>query len=93
MKTSKDLEEYQKNFVIFLKNKFCNPFMVDNKKVSRNIYAKKSDVGTSTLTRITDGEGYDVPLSTIYKLCKFENITLGDLLVEFENASKDTSNE
>lgn len=93
MKTSKDLEEYQTNFVNFLKNKFCSPFIIDNKEVSRNIYAKKSDIGTSTLTRITDGEGYDVPLSTIYKLCKFENITLGDLLVEFENASKDDINE
>ncbi|MFD2903805.1 hypothetical protein D3C87_1357500 [compost metagenome] len=89
MKTSEELEEYQKNLVNFLKNKFCDPYKIDNKKVSRNMYAEKSDIGSSTLTRITDGLGYDVPLSTLFKLCKFEKISLADLFVEFENTNKD----
>ncbi|MFB2120817.1 helix-turn-helix domain-containing protein [Parapedobacter sp. 2B3] len=74
---------YQKNLVQFLKNKFCSPYKVGGKQVTRNVYAEKCDVARATLTRITNGDGYDVPISTIYKLCTFEDITVKDFFTEF----------
>lgn len=89
MNTTKELEDYQYYLVNFLKNKFCEPYKINKKEVSRNIYAKASHIGPSTLTRIKEGNGYDLPLSTIYKFCKFENISVADLLFEFEQHLKE----
>lgn len=86
MARNEELEAYQQNLVEFLKDKFCSPYKVDGKEVTRNVYAEKCDVAGSTLTRIKEGNGYDVPTSTIYKLCKFEDISLKDFFAEFEAA-------
>lgn len=84
MARNEELDAYQQNLVQFLKDKFCSPYKVDGKEVTRNVYAEKCDVAGSTLTRIKEGNGYDVPTSTIYKLCKFEDISLKDFFAEFE---------
>lgn len=83
MSKKEELEEYQKNLVQFLKNKFCSPYKVAGKEVTRNVYADQCGVAGSTLTRIKEGNGYDVPISTIYKLCAFEDITVKDFFTEF----------
>lgn len=85
MNRKEELDTYQQSLVQFLKAKFCSPYKVDGKEVTRNVYAKKCDVAGSTLTRIKEGNGYDVPISTIYKICKFENVTVKDFFAEFED--------
>lgn len=85
MPRKEELEDYQKYLVQFINIKFCSPYKVDGKEVSRNTYAKKCDVAGSTLSRIKNAEGYDVPISTIYKLCKFENLSIKDFFIEFED--------
>lgn len=85
MPRKEELEDYQNYLVQFINTKFFAPYKVDGKEVSRNTYAKKSDVAGSTLSRIKNGEGYDVPISTIYKLCKFENLSIKDFFTEFED--------
>lgn len=89
MKSTKELEEYQKKLVEFIKNKFCSPYKVNGLQVSRNIYAEKSDISGSTLTRIKEGNGYDLPISTIYKLCVFEKISLKQFFTDFEEYLKE----
>lgn len=79
-----DINEFQTCFVQFLKNKFCSPYKLNGKEISRNIYSRVNGISGATLTRLNEGKGYDVPLSTIYKLCKSENITISDLFKEFE---------
>ncbi len=79
-----ELELYQYNLVQFLKNKFLSPYKIDGIEVSRDKYAEESDVSQGTISRLRKGEGYDVPTSTIFKLCKFENIKMVDLYIEFE---------
>lgn len=83
MSEKKDLDTYQRQLVQFIKNKFCSPYKIDSKKVSRNDYAKKSGISKGTLSRLNDGNGYDVPISTIYKLCNFENVSVKDFFTEF----------
>ncbi len=84
MDRKEELDAYQKSLVRFLDRKFCSPYQVEGKEVSRNIYAERCDIAGSTLTRIKNREGYDVPISTIYKFCDFENIKVKDLFIEFE---------
>lgn len=83
MAEKEELDAYQKNLVRFLKKKFCSPYMIAGEEVTRNVYADKCGVAGSTLTRIKEGNGYDVPISTIYKFCKFENIYIKDFFSEF----------
>lgn len=84
MPRKKEIEHFQKHLVQYMNNKFFSPYKVDGKEVSRNIYAKKCNVAGSTLTRIKNSEGYDVPISILYKLCKFENISLKEFFIDFE---------
>jgi DNA-binding Xre family transcriptional regulator len=84
MDTKEQIELFQRNFIHFLKRKFCSPYKIGGKEVSRNDYAKKSGISRGTLTRVNQGNPYDMPISTIYKLCEFENITMASLLKEFE---------
>lgn len=86
MSEKDELDTYQHQLVKFLKNKFCSPYKIDRKEVSRNEYAKESGISKGTLSRLNDGKGYDVPISTIYKLCNFECISLKDFFAEFEAA-------
>lgn len=89
MKNTEKLVDYQRNLVIFIKINFFSPYKVDKIEVSRNVYAEKSDISGSTLTRIKEGIGYDIPISTLYKLCKHEKISLKQFFEEFEKSLKD----
>ncbi|WP_149912702.1 MULTISPECIES: helix-turn-helix domain-containing protein [Sphingobacterium] len=80
------IEAYQRSFIEFLKKKFCSPYKISGNEVSRNDYANKSGISRGTLTRINDGSPYDIPLSTIYKLCTFENISVPELFQEFDKS-------
>ena len=84
MPRKKEIEHFQKHLVQFINIKFCTPYKVDGKEVSRNTYAKKCNVAGSTLSRIKNSEGYDIPISILYKLCTFENISLKDFFRDFE---------
>ncbi len=85
MNSSDKIDSYLQELVDFLKIKFCSPYKINGKKVSRNFYAEKSGISQGTLSRLSKGKGYDVPISTIYKFCKFENIKLKDFFLEFED--------
>ena len=84
MNRKEEIDSYLQKLGKFLKNKFCSPFQIEGKEVSRNIYAKKSGISQGTLSRLSEGQGYDVPISTIYRLCSFENVSLKDFFTEFE---------
>lgn len=86
MTRKEELEAYQKNLVQYLKQRFCSPYKVEGEEVSRNVYAEKSEVSGATLTRINAGYAYDVPISTIYKICKFENVTITKFFSDFEGS-------
>ncbi|MHA6697171.1 helix-turn-helix domain-containing protein [Chryseobacterium sp. A321] len=75
----------QKYICQFIASKFLVDLKDDNgKTISQNEYAKLCGLSSSTMTKIKSTNGYDIPLSTLYKICRQENISLGDLLKEFE---------
>lgn len=85
MGINEEVKSYQKSLIQFIKNKFFSPYQVGGKEVSRNDYAEKSNISRGTLTRFNDPDGYDVPISTIYKICKFEDIAVNVFFNEFED--------
>ncbi len=77
--------ELYKNLCLFIKHKYFSPFKIDGEEVSLHKYAAACNMSPSTVARINKAEGYNVPWSTIFKLCKFEKIPVGTFIQEFEN--------
>jgi transcriptional regulator with XRE-family HTH domain len=89
MKENDELESYQYKLVQFIKYKFLSSYKFDKKEISRDKYAELSGISQGTLSRLKKGERYDIPTSIIYKLCKFEGISITELFEEFEKSLKD----
>lgn len=70
----------------FIFDKFLkSPKNRDGIEISQNQYAKSCGLSSSTLTKLKESEGYDIPMSTIYNICRHEKYSLSTLFKEFEN--------
>lgn len=84
-------EPNQKNYLFkkylcnFIDAKFLRKFRDQNGNiVSQNKYAKLCGLTSSTITKLKKPEGYDVPFSTIYNICRQEKYSLQEFFTEFE---------
>lgn len=68
----------------FITRKWLLDFKHEGKTISHNVYAKLSGLSASTISKIKEDKGYQIPLSTIYNICQKENIPLSDFFKEFE---------
>ncbi|MCY4781538.1 helix-turn-helix transcriptional regulator [Sphingobacterium sp. UT-1RO-CII-1] len=78
------LDTYKVYLVDFLSIKFLDTYKVNGQEVARDIYANEAGVAGSTLSKIKQRKLYDMPISTLYKICKFENYSIKDFFIEFE---------
>lgn len=70
----------------FIANKFLRTFKdKEGNKISQNKYAKYCGLSSSTISKIKSEDGYDLPISTIYNICRHERYSLNDFFSEFEN--------
>ncbi|ASO07520.1 hypothetical protein AREALGSMS7_04115 [Arenibacter algicola] len=53
-------------------------------EVSQNQYAKLCGLSSSTITKLKESAGYDIPMSTIYNICRHEKYSLQEFFKEFE---------
>lgn len=53
-------------------------------EVSQNQYAKLCGLSSSTITKLKESSGYDLPMSTIYNICRHEKYSLQQFYKEFE---------
>lgn len=69
----------------FIAKKFFNPFS-DQKgnEISQNQYSNGCGLTSSTLSKIKDSDGYNIPMTTIYSICRFEKYSLEKFFSEFE---------
>lgn len=79
---------FVQGFVEFIYNKFFSPCKVNGKEVSRSYYAKKSGISTGTIKRFEENKNYNARLTTVYRICEFEKISMRDLYIEFEDSLK-----
>jgi DNA-binding Xre family transcriptional regulator len=69
----------------FITEKYFSPFYdKDGNEISQNEYSKGCGITSSTLSKIKELDGYNIPLTTVYSICRFENCSLQDFFSEFE---------
>ncbi|MDO5978791.1 hypothetical protein [Flavivirga spongiicola] len=69
----------------FIANKFLQTFHdQDGNVISQNKYASSCGLSSSTLSKLKSSEGYDIPMATIYNICRQERYSLKSLFEEFE---------
>lgn len=69
----------------FIASKFLRTFYdQDRNVISQNKYANLCGVSSSTISKLKSTEGYDIPLSTIYNICRHERYSLKKLFDIFE---------
>ncbi|WP_417889545.1 hypothetical protein [Xanthomarina gelatinilytica] len=70
----------------FIANKFLLTFRDQNGCIiSQNKYASLCGLSSSTLSKIKSTSGYDMPMTTIYNICRHEKYSLKKLFDEFES--------
>lgn len=75
-----------KHLCNFIAEKFFSPFSNNlGEEISQNEYSKECGISSSTLSKIKELDGYNIPLTTLYSICRFENYTLEEFFSEFEN--------
>lgn len=73
-----------KNLCSFIIEKFFSPYKVEEQTVNAAQYSKASGLGKSTITKMNQGTGYEIPFNMIYLILKFEKVSLEDFFKEFE---------
>lgn len=74
----------------FIDSKFLRKLLdQDGNEVSQNEYAKLCGTTSSTITKLKKPEGYNVPISTIYNICRHEKYSLKKFFTEFEKSYGD----
>ncbi len=69
----------------FIAKKFFSPFCnQDGQEISQNEYSIGCGITSSTLSKIKGLDGYNIPMTTIYSICRFENYSLEEFFSEFE---------
>jgi hypothetical protein len=90
------ITELNKNICMFIKKKYFDPFKIDGIEVTQNKYAEACDLSSSTISKIGNPEGYNIPLSTIYAITQFQKIELDmffkEFLIQFTNHKVDITN-
>ena len=86
MTTSKDHSQknLEKKLVTFIYTKFIETIRVDGKEPTDRKYEEITKIGRTTISKIRKCEGYDVPISTISKICLYAGISLSEFFSKFE---------
>jgi len=78
---------FNKYLCNFIDAKFLRKLQDQNGNIiSQNKYAKLCGITSSTITKMKKPEGYDVPFSTIYNICRHEKYSLQKFFTEFESS-------
>lgn len=80
-KLNKELCEY-------ITKRFLSSFDNINNN-SQNKYAKAVGITSSTISKISNGDGYNIPLSTIALILKYEKISLEDFFKDFNKCKNE----
>ncbi len=76
-----------KHLCNFIESKFLREYYdQEGNSISQNKYAKLCGITSSTISKLKQPEGYDIPMSTIYSILRHERYSLEKFFKEFENA-------
>jgi len=75
-----------KHLCNFIADKFLRAFRDQSGlEISQNQYADLCGLSSSTISKLKTIEGYDLPISTIYNICRHEQYSLKKFFSEFED--------
>ncbi|MCY4779075.1 helix-turn-helix transcriptional regulator [Sphingobacterium sp. UT-1RO-CII-1] len=77
-------ENLATDLVTFIYMKFIAPISINGKEPSDRKYQEITSIGRTTINKIKKCEGYDVPFSTISRICKYAEISLSEFFTMFE---------
>lgn len=91
MAKTKDVqqEHFENALLSFIKVKFIEPITINGLKPTIRQYVEITSIGKATIEKLIKSKGYDVPISTIGKICKYAKITLSDFFLMFEEYLKE----
>lgn len=91
MAKTKDVqqEHFENALLSFIKVKFIEPITINGLKPTIRQYVEITSIGKATIEKLIKSKGYDVPISTIGKICKYAKITLSDFFSMFEEYLKE----
>ena len=52
--------------------------------ISQNKYADLCGLSSSTISKLKNTDGYDIPMTTLYNICRHEKYSLKKFFTEFE---------
>ncbi|MGX5687206.1 hypothetical protein ACWKWW_21880 [Chryseobacterium cucumeris] len=74
-----------KHLCNYIESKFLRIYRnQEGKAISQNEYAKLCGITSSTISKLKLEEGYNVPMSTIYNILRYERYSLEKFFKEFE---------
>lgn len=88
MEKLESISELNKSLCLYIKSKFFSPYKVNGEETSLNKYAKACNLSSSTISKINDPDGYNIPVSTIYVITEFENTDLETFFSDFTDQLK-----
>ncbi|MCS4225848.1 hypothetical protein [Sphingobacterium sp. BIGb0165] len=88
MAKTEAIDQLNKEICLFIKNKFFTPFKIEGQDTSLNKYAKACNLSSSTISKISDEKGYNIPVSTIHIIVEFEKTDLNEFFKEFSDILK-----
>ncbi|KPH14800.1 helix-turn-helix transcriptional regulator [Chryseobacterium sp. ERMR1:04] len=75
-----------KHLCNFIESKFLREYRNQHDEIiSQNEYAKLCGITSSTISKLKLPEGYNIPMSTIYNILRYECYSLEKFFKEFEN--------
>lgn len=91
MKSKEDLNKknalVNKHLCNFIESKFLREYRDQaGHIISQNKYAQSCGVTSSTLSKLKLSQGYDIPMSTLYNILRYEGYSLEKFFAEFESA-------
>ncbi len=75
---------FENELLSFIRIKFIEPIKINGIKPTIRQYEDITAIGRTTITKLTKSQGYDVPISTIFKICNYSKISLSDFFSQFE---------
>lgn len=81
-------EHLENDLLNFINVEFIAPIKVNGIKPTIRQYEEITSIGRTTIEKLIKSQGYDVPISTISKICQYADISLLEFFSKFEENRK-----
>lgn len=86
---NQDQTVLENDLLEFINKRFLDRILINGKKPSIREIERETNIGRSTVNKILKKDSYDLPISTINKICTYANISLKQFFTEFEEYLKE----